>query len=277
MTVYRGPGGSSDVVINGGALSGRLASFYDSTGSIIEDSGFSGTDFATATQGGKADTAIQPSDIGNTVQGYSGELQAIGAISATVGLLKKTATNTWALVTDGSTNWNTAYGWGNHASAGYALTSSLGTIASQNAASVAISGGALNSTTVGVSTPAAGKFTTLQSTGSIGYTGTGTGGSVTQGSSKSTTVVLDKICGEIVLNAASLAAATVVSFTFTNATIAATDVLVINHVTTGTKGGYTLNAECLAGSATISVRNNTAGALAEAIVLRYAVIKAVTA
>jgi hypothetical protein len=38
-----------------------------------------------------------------------------------------------------------------------------------------------------------------------------------------------------------------------------------------------LNAQSAAGSATINIRNATAGALAEAIVLRFAVIKAVSA
>jgi len=40
----------------------------------------------------------------------------------TNGLMKRTAAGVYAIVTDNSTNWNTAYGWGDHASAGY-LTS----------------------------------------------------------------------------------------------------------------------------------------------------------
>ena len=38
------------------------------------------------------------------------------------GLMKRTAAGSYAIVTDNSSNWNTAYGWGDHASAGY-LTS----------------------------------------------------------------------------------------------------------------------------------------------------------
>ena len=53
--------------------------------------------------------------------------------------------------------------------------------------------------------------------------------------------------------------------------------MIVNHVSAGTRGAYTINAECLAGSATISIRNNSAAALAEAIVLRFAVIKGVIA
>jgi hypothetical protein len=37
--------------------------------------------------------------------------------------------SSWYTTTNNSTNWNTAYSWGNHASAGYALSSSLGTAA----------------------------------------------------------------------------------------------------------------------------------------------------
>jgi hypothetical protein len=36
------------------------------------------------------------------------------------GLMKRTGVGTYASITDNSSNWNTAYGWGNHASAGYA-------------------------------------------------------------------------------------------------------------------------------------------------------------
>lgn len=114
------------------------------------------------------------------------------------------------------------------------------------------------------------------SVGARGYV-TGAGGTVTQATSKATAVTLDKLCGQITLNAAALAAATVVSFTLTNSTIAAGDVLILNHISGGTAGAYTLNAQSAAGSASINVRNATAGSLSEAIVIAFAVIKAVTA
>lgn len=78
-----------------------------------------------------------------TYQPLDGDLTAIAALSGTSGFLKKTAANTWTLDTStyltsetdpvftasaasgitstNISNWNTAYGWGNHASAGYAL------------------------------------------------------------------------------------------------------------------------------------------------------------
>lgn len=116
----------------------------------------------------------------------------------------------------------------------------------------------------------------VSATAGVGY-GTGAGGTVAQATSKATGVTLSKVCGAITMDAASLAAGAIVSFVLTNTAIAATDVLVLNHISGGTVGSYTLNAQCAAGSATINVRNNTAGALAEAIVLQFAVIKGVSA
>ena len=110
----------------------------------------------------------------------------------------------------------------------------------------------------------------------FGYV-TGTGGTVTQGTSKSTAVTLSKATGQITMNAAALAASTTVSFVLTNTLIAATDLLVLNHVSGGTAGAYTLNAQAAAGSATINVRNVSLGSLSEAIVIGFAVVKAVTA
>lgn len=114
-------------------------------------------------------------------------------------------------------------------------------------------------------------FTNLN-TDKAGYI-TGEGGVVTQATSKSTGVTLNKKCGEITLNGAALAAATIVSFTLTNTAIGASDLLVLNHSSGGTAGAYTLNAQCASGSASINVRNATAGSLSEAIVIRFAVIK----
>ena len=115
-------------------------------------------------------------------------------------------------------------------------------------------------------------FTNLN-TDKAGYI-VGEGGTVAQSTSKSTAVTLNKKCGQITMNGAALAAATTVSFTLTNSTIAATDLLVLNHVSGGTAGSYLLNAQAAAGSASINVRNITAGSLSEAIVIGFAVVKA---
>lgn len=110
----------------------------------------------------------------------------------------------------------------------------------------------------------------------IGYP-IGVGGTVTQATDKSTGVTLSKPTGTITTNNAALAAATIVSFTLTNTLIEAGDVLVLNHKSGGTPGSYTLNARCGSGSATIDIRNNTAGSLGEAIVIAFALVKGQTA
>jgi hypothetical protein len=115
---------------------------------------------------------------------------------------------------------------------------------------------------------------TISGTGKQGYE-TGSGGVVTQLTNKATTVVLNKTNGQITTNNANLLAATTVAFTLTNSTIEAGDIIVMNHITGGTIGSYLFQASTLAGSATIYVTNWTAGALAEAIGIRFAVIKVV--
>ena len=115
-------------------------------------------------------------------------------------------------------------------------------------------------------------FTNLN-TDKAGYI-TGEGGTVAQATSKATAVTLNKKCGQITMHNASLAADTTVTFSMTNSTIAATDLLVLNHVSGGTAGSYLLNAQAAAGSASINVRNITAGSLSEAIVIGFAVVKA---
>jgi hypothetical protein len=118
-------------------------------------------------------------------------------------------------------------------------------------------------------------FTNLN-TDKAGYI-TGEGGTVTQATSKATAVTLSKKCGQITMHDASLAAATTVSFTLTNTTIVATDLLVLNHVSGGTAGSYLLNAQAASGSASINVRNINGSSLSEAIVIGFAVVKAVAA
>lgn len=141
-----------------------------------------------------------------------------------------------------------------------------------------INGGAIDGTPIGASAASTVKGTTVQATTSIGYP-TGTGGAVTQLTSKSTGVTLDKICGQITMNNATLNRTTSVTFTLTNSFIAATDVVVVNIASGATAGAYTLTVEVVAaGSCNISLHNLLTGTdLSEAVVLNFAVIKAVNA
>lgn len=105
---------------------------------------------------------------------------------------------------------------------------------------------------------------------------TGAGGTVTQATSKATAFTLSKMCGQITTAGDILNAGTVVSAAWTNTLIAATDVVAVNHVSGGTLGAYTINVACGSGTATLTLRNNTAGNLTETLVLSFIVLKAVT-
>lgn len=113
-------------------------------------------------------------------------------------------------------------------------------------------------------------------TAGVGYA-TGAGGTVTQATSKSTGVSLDKVCGEIVMNNATLNRETAVSFTLTNSAISATDVVVVNIKSGATANAYNVAVTAVAlGSCRIQLHNLLGGTdLSEAVVLSFAVIKAV--
>lgn len=115
----------------------------------------------------------------------------------------------------------------------------------------------------------------VTTTGSLGYA-TGAGGSVTQATSKTTAVTLNKIAGRITMNGAALAAGAEVAFTLTNSTIAATDVIIVNVQSVGTAGSYLVGVGAVgSGSCSITVSNCSAGSLSQAVVLNFAVIKSV--
>jgi len=109
--------------------------------------------------------------------------------------------------------------------------------------------------------------------GGLGY-GTGAGGTVTQATNKSTAVTLNKPTGQITMNAAALAANTTISFVLNNSLLATTD---ITHV--GLAGGvsnganYNIWTSSGGGAVTIFVRNVSGGALSEAVVINFAIIK----
>ncbi len=114
--------------------------------------------------------------------------------------------------------------------------------------------------------------------GGLGY-GTGSGGSVSQLTSKATAVTLNKTNGFIGMNNAALAASTTVGFTVNNSTVASTDVVIVNMTgATSDPANYLAWVTNIgAGSFKINVRNLTAGSLSDTCNLSFAVIKAVTA
>lgn len=109
-------------------------------------------------------------------------------------------------------------------------------------------------------------------TGGIGYT-TGNGGVITQATSKTTAVTLNKLAGNITLNSSAVAGGAIVSFTLNNNQIEANDIIYLQHQGVGTFGAYTLSGRTATGNAIISLRNNSASSLSEAIVIKFIVIK----
>lgn len=111
----------------------------------------------------------------------------------------------------------------------------------------------------------------------IGYA-TGAGGTVTQATSKSTGVTLNKTTGKITMHNATLNAGAEVGFTVTNSAVASTDVVVVNIVSGATADSYHVEVDAVGlGSFRISLTNVSASNLGEAIVIRFAVIKSVDA
>ena len=127
--------------------------------------------------------------------------------------------------------------------------------------------------TIGAVIPAAVVGTTVYATTEIGYTAAAQG-TVTQATSKSTAVTLDKSAGRITMNNASLATATNATFVLNNATISANDAVILT-ISGGqaTAGSYNVFANALsAGQVSITLRNISGGSLSEAVVINFAII-----
>ena len=135
-----------------------------------------------------------------------------------------------------------------------------------------IIGGTLDNTPIGATTPSTIVGTTVYCSSEIGYTAAAQG-TVTQATSKSTGVTLSKSAGRITMNNAELAANTAVSFTLTNTVISANDAIIVNVSGGGTAGAYTVYISSMtAGSAVVTLRNLTAGALSEAVIINFAIL-----
>ena len=117
---------------------------------------------------------------------------------------------------------------------------------------------------------ATGAVTSSSPTAGIGYA-TGAGGTVTQATSKSTGVTINKVCGQITMNNAALASGASVTFTVTNSACTTLTMARTDHVSAGTAGAYRAQGGNYAtGSFGITVTNNSGGSLSEAIVIGFA-------
>jgi hypothetical protein len=156
------------------------------------------------------------------------------------------------------------------------VTPALGTVASGNIS-------ACTSTSMVMVTPVIGAATgtSLTASGVIASTGTagvgyatGAGGAVTQATSRTTGVTLNKTSGAITLFSAA-GSATAATFIVTNSTVAATDVVILSQKS-GTDLYNLMVTAVAAGSFNISFRT-TGGTTTETPVFNFAVIKAVAA
>lgn len=164
-------------------------------------------------------------------------------------------------------------------------TSSLPTLLleNQNASGLIIKALKSDDTTTAFSLSATGAVVAASSvlssspSAGVGYSA-GAGCAVTQATDKSTGVSCAGMSGAITTNNANLGSATAVGFTVTDTSVASTDVVIVNIASGGTANSYTVTVDALAGgSFHISLRNFTGGGLAEAVVINFAIIKAVVA
>ena len=112
----------------------------------------------------------------------------------------------------------------------------------------------------------------ILSSGSLGYTADAQG-TVTQATSKSTAVTLNKSAGQITMNNAALASVTNVTFTLNNSLISVNDIVILNVAGGATAGAYNCWVSGLStGSVSITLRNISGGSLSEAVVINYSLI-----
>lgn len=111
----------------------------------------------------------------------------------------------------------------------------------------------------------------------VGYD-TGSGGTVTQISSKATGVIINTLCGQITMHGGSLGAGVIAAFLVANSYCAATDTVRVNlQGGNASVGTYRVWAESIStGSFVICVENRTGGALAETLVLNFSIVKGVS-
>jgi len=109
--------------------------------------------------------------------------------------------------------------------------------------------------------------------GGLGY-GTGAGGTTTQPTSKGTAVSLNKPCGQIIMNNASLAAGALVTFAVNNSLVAQYDVPVVALGNVGTGSFYEAWVSYVATNVFyVTLKNNSGSALGEAVKINFAILK----
>lgn len=285
---------------------------------------YSGTGVATALKLGTGSIAIENIRLdGNTISTLDTNGNLVLAPNGTGSVSMSKVAITGGTIS-GITDLAIADGGTGASTASDARTNlGLGTMATQNSNNVSITGGAISgvtfagsftgltlveSTTItGLTTTNGGNLrlngNTLSSTNTngninltpngtgqvlttapLGY-GTGAGGTVTQLTSRTTGVTLDKITGEIVLFAGSIAGHEADEFTLTNSLIGANDVIMLcikSGAAAATRKYYQVHAVAVsAGSCVISVGNidnaSIPSAGTESPVIQFVILKGAVA
>ena len=156
------------------------------------------------------------------------------------------------------------------------VTPALGTVASGVISACTSTSMVMVTPVIGAATGtslAATGAVTSSGTAGVGYA-TGAGGTVTQATSRTTGVTLNKTTGAITMFSAA-GTTTAATFTVTNSTVAATDVIILNQKS-GTDLYDLMVTAVAAGSFNLTFRT-TGGTTTETPVFNFAVIKAVAA
>jgi hypothetical protein len=113
----------------------------------------------------------------------------------------------------------------------------------------------------------------------FGYSGSGTGGAVTQITSRTTSVTLNKVCGQITLVAGSIAGLSTQEFSLANSFIEATDIVLVSFSSGLTAAQYDVTVTQIdSGSCKIAIHNvNNTATPTDTPVISFIVIKAVNA
>lgn len=161
-------------------------------------------------------------------------------------------------------------------SAGGVLTAA-GLTDAGSAASLMIAGSPLTfsgngSTTEHAKLDSSGNLTVQVATGALGYS-TGAGGAVTQATSRTTAVTLNKPCGAITLVSAA-GSTSWQSFTVNNSLVAATDVIKVVQKSGTDK--YMIHVTAVAAGSFVITFATTGGTTTEQPVFNFAIVRGVT-
>lgn len=119
-----------------------------------------------------------------------------------------------------------------------------------------------------------GNVLAIGSGGGLGY-GTGAGGTVTQATSRTTSVTINKPTGKITMFSAA-GSSSPNSFTVTNSLVSANDVVVL-HIAGGNSNVYNISVGWISAGSFSIIYSTTGGTAVDAPVINFAIIKGATA